>query len=431
MPGSVENLYVIGNRTIPYFANALFTKIGKLGPEQVLDRSLYEFSYPHDLKSFFNIYGMEKDGNRFNTASIKTRTAEIVEHHRETGTPLQIITIVCPPYKKERLGGRKNSGVLTSIEQDPIENGFMYSYKLLAHTLVDTGIFFESLGIKTQLVFVIGDWALRDSLDRPDNYFDNFEETIASLDLFYQSVVEYFRRQYPNVDVIIDRFKGSHVQADLPFVVPQTPELKKQWLKKNIRGSRMHFTGDTNHAMEPFVWAIPQIIRLFETDPELFYHSAQKNQWKEFVPPLPLRPFDLTNIQEVQEFYDKYGNLHPNLEHEEIFESQSYKQVWLSFFQIFTDTLNSRSQEEVRGLKETTLNALEAGFWDACTKMYEYAIYGSAFLKKYPGSLMAYFDTKYPSAAMGYQQAGVDLVYLDTREFYVPKSKLGIYLNPF
>lgn len=430
MTVETEKRYVVGRKSIPYFINALLSKFNKLTMDSDFDQSELEFKKPSNLDEFFNVYGMEKNGNAFNTKKIRAKTKEIVDYHLETGKPLQLVTIVCPPYAKKRLGARENKGLITNFEDDPIDHGFLYSYKLLAHTFCETALFFKSLGLTVKPIFIIGDWALRDKFDRENSYFNNGDLADAQLENFYQSATKYFKKTYPEMNVHVDRFFNS-IAGYLPFVMPQTPEDKAKYCSAVFGKNRLHIYQFPYKKTTVISWALPAIYKYYFENKFRFYELINKDKWSSFMPPNPARPFNLDDISEVQAFYDKYGYLDFTLDDENNLGKEEYKQVWIRFLQIFSDTLKSRRDEDEKGLAETNMDILDAGFMDAMMKFYEYVIYGLVFKEKYQESLMAYFDTKYPSAGLGFEEGGFDLLYLDTHNYWTPMSKLGIRLNPF
>ncbi|MFZ5376044.1 MAG: hypothetical protein ACOZAN_00035 [Patescibacteria group bacterium] len=398
----IEQKLSIGDKPIPYFLNALFSSIGHLTDDIQLDRGKYEFHQPKNLEVFFITYGMKKNSNIFNTAENRKKTYEIVKTHLESGEKLQIVTMVCPPYKKKRLGARENIGLMTNFEDDPIDNGFLYSYKLLANTLVQTGEFFKSLGLDVELVFVVGDWGLRDNSERINSYSSNPGSSIDQLTMFCQSAEKYLSSHYPETQILVDRFSNSTITEQIPFVMPQTPESKRRFLKDHFC-KLLEEEEKLDPKLHHCVLELQKIVDFYEKDKLNFIQLSKPDNWCEFTPPVLDLPTD----------------------------ELAHKRIWIRFLQIFRDTTMSRSQEKEAGLSETNMDIADSGFWDAMIKMYEYIVYATTFKEKYPKSLMAYFDSKYPSAGLAFEEGGYDLLYLDTNKYWIPMDKLGIRMNPF
>lgn len=183
----------------------------------------FDFEDPTNFEEFWQTYSMRKGGNWFMTGSARRR----IEDRLTLSTdPIDLITIVCPPYSKYSLRTRENKGLMTNFDENPVDHNFEYDYKVITHCHVETLRFLQSQGIQANAHMIIGDWALRGA-SGVRTQFPTDSDIIGALDTFAASADNYMRRVYPDTPVHIDRFLNTSIKDEFPLDIPQDPAEKR------------------------------------------------------------------------------------------------------------------------------------------------------------------------------------------------------------
>lgn len=363
-----------------YSAAAMFSRVKNPGVPANYDWDQFDFKEPENLSEFWEQYSMRKSSNWFMTNAARAR---LESRFAETDRPLDLLTIVCPPYSKHSLKGRGNRGLMTDFSDNLVfDHNFEYDYRVIAHCLWETGQFLEKQGLQVNMKYIIGDWALRDATGVRE-MFPTDTDIQNALSQFAVSAQGYMDVTYPQAGIQIDRFMNTSIPENFPLDIPHSPE-----------GKRDHMLSVLNTKPTPFLLAIRDLMRAVDSGNVNLEPLTDPSSWKSIGAQYAENP-----------------------------------QTIVRLLQVFRNTAMSRKTEI--GANNTTMDPYQAGFWDAVLKAYEYVLYASEFKAKYPDSVKAFFDTKYPASGLFFEEGGLDLMYLDPQRFYIPKSELRIPFNPF
>lgn len=359
----------------------------------------HRYKTPQSIEEMLEMHGMRVGGMKINSSANIPRAQEILFQAASEGKSVRLTTIVCPPYHKRELGRRENVGLYTDFDSDPLNYNFLYSHTVLAESLYLMSASLQKiLGIRVNPTLVVGDIALRDN-DRERSYLQHESDTRNLLRQFCQSGQAYLTRMYGSEFNFTLLPLSETVAANyLPLVVPQTPDGKEQFL-------RLQFAEPHNNH--------------FSLELNQFFNDILQLDYRLVAECLPIKMRDSKINQFINDSSIKCEGCDPNI----------YRQIWWQFVQIFSDSVLSRQKEteQTNGEYDSTF----AGYWDALYKINEYFVMARSLKNTDEASVIAYFDTKFPSAGWAFYMGGSSVLFLDSKTFPLRMSKIGAYLNPF
>ena len=389
---------------IPLYVNALLTRIVEPNLGFDLDpklRDRYIYQEPQAPSEIVPILGIQKDRQPFNTEDVRAKFEGRIQESVQTGKPIDLLTIVCPPYTHYQTQDRESDGLARDFELDPSSYNFDFSYKAVMFDLAYLTDLLRKFGATVNPKMVIGDWAFR-GIDGIRASLPTDADIMEQMDVFCESAKHYADETYEKDGISIEKFSNTDLVSLFPMGMPLRPEEKEVYMQSVLQG-KLHD-------------AIPEDTRqMFVTAYSLWDRYDKK--LADYTNPRTWHQIE-TAIPEIFQELQRGG-----------ISIEKAKPFFVNFFKLLGNTMASRRTE--LAYRDGTSSPVKAGFYDALMKSYEYILYGSVYSKIYPNAVNFDWNTKYPAAGLFYKDGGLDTIALDPNRFPTPKSQLGIIVIPF
>jgi len=386
---------------IPYTSNSLFYKSNEPLNQRTIKDSDHSYTHPTDPRAIIDVLGMKKDGLVLNSSQIRSNFEYRIEEARRTNTPINLITLVCPPYAYQSPTAKESYGLASSFTEDPLNYNFRFNYKVITFSLAYLAETIRNLGVSVNSELIIGDWAFR-GINGIYESLPSDDAINARMDEFAASARDYVTQVYPNHNISIGRFRGTDIESRFPIGMPLDPLDKVEYMDHIMQNGLPELVTYENKVMMTAIGT---------------FWQRYTEQLEEFTNPRCWGEIE-SRIPEIFEELNTAG-----------ISNEFSKPYIINFLMLLRNTLRSRKTKI--DSDDVTTSPIKAGFYDALMKSYEYILYGLVFSERFPNAINYNWDTKFPASGHFYQRGGLDTLFLDPNRFPIPYPELGIKFNPF